>query len=204
MRQVPISKIFDYFSDFEAYKERYPTYCADIQIIEKSDSQIRTKELWNLSIGEMEHTRIEVLYTLKPPTEIEYEIVEGYGKGTLKRMQFESRSDAQTHVNMNLPAFDIVKILLPKDLDYSNYASQIAQYLIKQDSRILEGKYQGEFAEGQLCPKCQKGKLIFWGKGSQESADRRESKEEEAFRCQFCGHEFGNAKLSVNERIDVG
>lgn len=75
--------------------------------------------------------------------------------------------------------------------------------MIKQDSKIVEGKYQEEFAVGQLCRDCKKGKLIFWGRGSEENATRSQAKEGESFRCEYCGKIFGNHKLSVREKIDI-
>lgn len=120
VRAISVDKAFQYFSDFENYKQRYPKYCADIQIAEASGDQLRTREIWNLSIGEIEHVTIEVLYTKKPPNEIGYEIIEGFGKGTRQSMYFDVKSENETVIRMNLPAFDIIKLLLPKAMDYSN------------------------------------------------------------------------------------
>lgn len=65
---VPISKAFSYFSDIESYPIIYPNFCKRIDIIERSENTIVTKEFWNISINnKIDHVVLYVHYTLSFP-----------------------------------------------------------------------------------------------------------------------------------------
>ncbi|HKG87978.1 MAG TPA: hypothetical protein VKA95_06600 [Nitrososphaeraceae archaeon] len=42
---VPISKAFQYYSDIEAYVDRYPDYCKQIDVIEKPKRNWKIEQL---------------------------------------------------------------------------------------------------------------------------------------------------------------
>src|SRR5260370_32356611 len=78
-----ISKVFDYYSQIEKYPERYPTYCIKVDIVKKNENSLVTKEIWNVTVGELDHITVKVKYTLRPSNEIKFEILEGYGQGSI-------------------------------------------------------------------------------------------------------------------------
>src|SRR2546427_9331280 len=99
-RQVPVSRAFQYYSEFEKYPERYKKFCQRISV-ERNGNTINTEEFWNISLGkEISHAKIKVQYILIPTKEIQYEILDGYGKGTKNKITFyESGESTAIHAN---------------------------------------------------------------------------------------------------------
>jgi hypothetical protein len=143
-------------SDLSAYPEHYPQYCGRIDILENNANRIRTRELWNLSIGDLDHIVVGVDYHLEPMKSISYKIVSGFGEGIENQIELEVRGEDKTRLSINLVPLDVFKLLYPKNTEvYSNMIS----YFVRRDAKILEGKYKG-FEAGQLCKHCKKGHLI--------------------------------------------
>jgi hypothetical protein len=101
--------LFEYFQNVEGYPKRYSRYCESVEIIDKSDNTITTKEFWNISLDkDVDHVLIKVRYELIPYTEIRYEIMEANLArliGIKNRMKF---SDLQDNPYSNL-VIDILK-----------------------------------------------------------------------------------------------
>lgn len=108
---VPISKAFQYYKNIEVYTERYPDYCNQVDIIEKSDNgnMIKTKEFWNISIdSDIDHVVVYVNYDLIPLTEIRYEIVDSSYKkliGIKNHIWLDERENNQTGIEANNEGF---------------------------------------------------------------------------------------------------
>jgi hypothetical protein len=200
---IPIRKAWNYYRNIPAYVRHYPFYCADIRVLERNRNRLKTREIWNLPLGDRGDAVIEVNYLMLPMKEIQYEIVDGFCAGTKNSIKFEDRDGQKTDLSADLPPLDIVRTLIPKEKDYSDNYDQMITYIVRSDGKLLEGKYKGMFAAGQKCKSCKKGKLIHWGRARSETGDRREARAEESFRCEYCGKTFSNFDLQVREGIGV-
>ncbi|TBR12257.1 MAG: hypothetical protein EPO62_00390 [Candidatus Nitrosotenuis sp.] len=165
-RAVPILKAFDYFSDLEKYPERYPKYCAKLDIIERKGSTIITEEMWNMTLGmDISHVKVKVRYTLHPPNEIEYEILDESKAGTKNRIFLEERKDS-TFMSISMVPLEIVEFSYGLT---SEIFHEMQLYFANRDSKHLEGRSIG-YEYGDPCPHCKKGKLSLGKKFKKETA----------------------------------
>lgn len=190
--QVPISKVFKYYAEFEKYPERYPRYCAKLDVLDKKGNVVTTKEMWNLTLGsDISHITIKVKYTLIENKEILYEVENYNGKNLKNIFSFEDCGN-QTRLLSNMVPFDILSFSY--GLQDPVYHSVI-DYFTKQDSIYLEGKMWG-YIGGESCPKCHQGQLERTGK-VENTHSTHEKRKIEYFRCDKCQSEFQSAYLSV-------
>lgn len=195
----PITKVFEYFSDFEKYVERYKKYCHQLDVIDRTAYTVTTDEIWNMTIGQLAHVKIKVRYTLIPTTEIQYEILEGYGKGTKNRIVFTD-VNGKTSISASLVPMDVFL----KFYENTNPVYQrMVKYFVTQDSKLLEGKFDGLFKIGDPCPKCEYGYLLFTPKSEKSDNMDGQTKEAEFFRCDRCNEEFSNHLLGFAEKIGI-
>jgi hypothetical protein len=82
---IPLSKVYDYYSNIQEYTQRYPRHYSKIDVISSSDdNSINTRQFLNISLDRnQDHVNVEVKYTFVPQKEIQYEI-KGYGKTVIK------------------------------------------------------------------------------------------------------------------------
>lgn len=180
-RIIPITKVFAYFSDLAKYPERYPKYCAKLDIIECKGSTIITEEMWNITLGmDISHVKVKVRYTLHPPNKIEYEILDENKIGTKNRIFLEERNGS-THMSISMIPLEIAEF-------FYGLTSEIFQkmqlYFANQDSKHLEGKFIG-YEYGDPCPHCKKGKLSL-GKKFKKETSQYVSEEHTEMICDFC------------------
>lgn len=196
--EIPITNAFEYFSEFEKYPVRYKRYCQRLDILDRTGNTVTTEEIWNMTIGELAHVKIKVKYTLIPTTEIQYEILEGYGKGT-KNSTFFRDVNGKTSISASLVPLDIFL----KFYENTNHVYQrMAKYFITGDSKILEGKLQG-FKAGDPCAKCDYGFLVFIPKSEKSDGMNGETREAEFFKCDRCNEEFSNYLLGLAEKMSI-
>ncbi len=82
---IPLSRAYEYYKDIEDYVQRYPRYYGSIDVIDKTENSITTRQFLNLSISvDQDHVKVDVRYTFFPLKEIQYEIIRGYDEGLLR------------------------------------------------------------------------------------------------------------------------
>lgn len=188
---MPIEKVFQYYSDFEKYTERYPLYCAQIDI-EKSEDTTISNEIWMLTLGlDVSHVKVKIRYTLIKNKEIQYEFLDEQNKGMKNSFVFEERGN-QTRIGANMVPLDMVAFSYGRK--HPIYQDMIT-YFIRQDTNILEN-YRWGHKGGDICPICKKGKIERIGKSSRdENTNRAETRRIEYFVCDNCGKELQSAYL---------
>jgi hypothetical protein len=203
---VPISKAFLYYRDIEAYPERYPDYCKQVDIIEKSDigNMIKTKEFWNTSIdNDVDHVVLYVNYNLIPLTEIRYEIVDSSYKkliGIKNHILLEERENNQTGIEANNVLLD-VECFPPHTRESDKYEEMIEYFTIK-DSIHLENKPMEPFKEGQLCTKCFRGRLQT--PRTKESSQRNGYKRKITFwECDRCNFQYEGTYIQAGNSTNI-
>lgn len=185
-----IEQTYNYFSDFEQYKERYKRYCVLLEIDEKTDNTIKTSEMWNITVGtKFDHAKVNVVYTLFPPTKIKYEIFKDGEFLRRNEINFEKRGE-RTGVKASFVSLDMLSMFHP----YPDpvYMKMVA-YFIRQNSIQLEGKRFG-YVEGDLCPFCDIGRLDRSPK-KEITETRKECRTIEYFECDRCEKECQSATL---------
>jgi hypothetical protein len=196
--EASVDKSYHYFCEFEKYPDRYKKYCQRLEIINRTENTVTTEEIWNMTIGELAHVKIKVKYTLLPNTEIRYEILDGYGKGTKNSTVF-TEVNGKTLISAGLVPLDIfLKFYKNTDPVYQ----RMAKYFVTEDSKLLEGKFDG-FKVGDPCPKCESGYLIFIPKSEKSDNMKGQKREGEFFKCDRCNEEFSNFFLGFAETISV-
>jgi hypothetical protein len=141
---VPISRAFQYYSDLEAYTERYPDYCKQVDVIEKSDNgnMMKTKEFWNIFVDrDIDHVVLYVNYNLFPLKEIRYEIVDSSYKklvGIKNHILLEERENDQSAIKANNVLLDIV--CFPPHSRESDRYEELIDYFTMKDCIHLENK----------------------------------------------------------------
>jgi hypothetical protein len=203
---VSKQRAYEYFSDIESYPQRYPDYCKKIEILEKSENCITTKEFWNIMIQEdIDHVVLTVKYTFLPPEEIQYEIIDGYDKaiGVRNHILIRESKDERLFVDYNNVFLDVI-CFPPHRIQYGHhyfrdYHDKIHYFTIK-DCIHLEKKPMEPFKEGELCSKCKKGHL--------EKSTKKEDFSENNFRrrtdiwiCDTCGQEFKHYMVDTSDEI---
>jgi hypothetical protein len=203
---VPISKAFQYYRDMEAYTERYPDYCKQVDIIEKSDNgnMIKTKEFWNTSIdNDIDHVVLYVNYNLIPLTEIQYEIVDSSYKkliGIKNHILLEERENNQTGIEANNVLLD-AECFPPHTRESDKYEEMIEYFTIK-DCIHLENKQMEPFKEGQLCAKCFRGRLQT--PRTKESFQRNGYKRKITFwECDRCDFQYEGTYIQTGNGINI-
>jgi hypothetical protein len=203
---VPISKAFQYYSDIEAYVERYPDYCKKIDIIERSNNGniIKTKEFWNISIdSDIDHVILYVNYNLFPLTEIRYEIVDSSYKksiGIKNHILLEEGEDDQTSIEANNVLLDVVSF--PPHSKESDRYEELIDYFTIKDCIHLENKPMEPFKEGQLCTKCFKGRL--------QAPRNKEISQEDGYKrkitfweCDRCGFQYEGTYIQTGNGMNI-
>jgi hypothetical protein len=101
-------QLFKYFGDLEKYPERYPKYCTRVDIIKKSDNETITSEFWNIE-SPKEGVAAQIRYSLNPPIEFNYEIIDGEKVGPKNKMIFSDTNVApfKSNAEFSLPVLDI-------------------------------------------------------------------------------------------------
>jgi hypothetical protein len=145
---LPLSKVFEYYRNIEQYTHRYPLYYSKIDVIERSDNSISTRQYLNISLDEYEdHANVDVKYTFLPMKEIQYEI-KGYGENAIKNSIWFRDKDTvgkpyQCAVEINHVPLDIMHYTIHSMergmMRYNEYTRMI-DYLREQDLEHLENK----------------------------------------------------------------
>jgi hypothetical protein len=159
---VPISKAFQYYSDLESYRIRYPNYCMNVEKIgDYTENTVKTRELWNVYLGDdVEHIVVYLKYTLSQPTKILYEITDSSYKsliGIKSGILLDERENKQTALEYNNVLLDAMSF--PPHSKESDTYSELIDYFTVKDCIHLENKQLEPFKEGQLCTKCFRGRL---------------------------------------------
>ena len=194
-RKVDQLKVFEYYSQFEKYQQRYSRYCAKFEIIEKTANTITTEEFWNLTLneGKTSHAKVKVKYTLNPPHEIQYEILEGYAKGKKNRILI-GESNGSTSINASMVMLEIFSYFYKKtDPVFQTYVS----YFASQDTQFLEDK-KTETKDGDMCPHCNKGVLRYTGGYTRDETSSYEYSSEREFLCDKCGKKITHHGIGLH------
>jgi hypothetical protein len=200
---IPLSKVYDYYSNIEEYTERYPRYYSKIDVISSSDNSIDTRQFLNISLDENEdHLNVEVKYIFVPLTEIQY-VIKGYGETIIKNSMWFRGEDTvgkgyQCGVEINHVPLDLYCYpphSMERDMIGYNEYSRMIEYLMEQDLQHLENKRLG-WRIGDPCKRCGKGTL-------QLSAKKEVTRTRiiETFRCDYCGSEFANQRVESHDTI---
>lgn len=186
---------FEYFQNFEEYPRRYPKHCKWIEVIDRSENIVTTKEFWNIALdNDVDHVLITVRYELIPFTEIRYEIMSGYKTGIKNSMKF---SDLESNPNKS-----VIEFALPiLDITGHPYVSRspvyrdLGMYLRMQDAICMENLQVFRFRVGQTCSKCKKG--ILGALPGELTGTGNHNLTSENFECDHC-HEVFKNYLSVS------
>jgi len=197
-RTPPISKVFDYYSQIDKYPERYPTYCMKVDIIEKNENCLVTKEIWNVTIGELDHITVKVKYTLKPNNEIKFEILEGYGQGCINGIVLTESDNGLVGARLAWVPLEIISKVYG---DEDPLIADMAKYFNRRDVEDYEGK-QVETKAGDPCPFCKIGKLVPTGK-FKELDKHDEYQSERSFQCDSCDKTISHHEIHLRERIGI-
>lgn len=200
--RVSKESAFEYFQNFEEYPRRYQKYCKWVEVIDRSENMVTTREFWNIALDEdVDHVLITVRYELTPFTEIRYEIMSGYMTGIKNSMKF---SDLE-----NDPNKSVIDFALPI-LDSTGHPwggkrnpvyDNLWLYLRIQNAQHLEGK-KIKFAIGLTCSVCKKGKLGTRLGGSTEIGNHKLI--DEQFECDMCHQIFKNYLSVSRDTVGVG
>ena len=158
-RRVEIPQLTQYYSELEKYGERYPLYCARLDILKVEGTAIVTEEIWNLSIGELAHVKVKVRYQVNATNEIQYEIIEGYGLGKKNKIWFEKSGDS-TNCHISMVPLEIIELFYNRT---DGLFQKVQNYLASHDSHFLEGATL-PYESGDVCPHCKTGRLNITGK----------------------------------------
>ncbi len=210
---VTQSEAYQYFSDIEKYPERYPQYYQTIDVVERTDNSLTAKMFLNVNLSiEEDHANIIAKFTFKPETEIRYEVTSGPGQGIIKNAIIIRGQDTlgdkayksaveMNHIPLDLLCYPPPYMYEPEDEKYKDYIispgerlgeyQKMLTYFMEQDLVPLEKKGK-RFEIDDLCNKCKKGHLQFYGK--KEEYDIRK---EVYFRCDYCGSEFSNKRVDL-------
>lgn len=180
-RAVPISKAFEYFSDFAKYPERYPQYCVKLDILDHKENTIITEEMWNITLGmDLSHVKVKVKYTLHPPNEIEYEILDEHQSG-IKNSTYLDERNGSTFMSISMVPLEIVEFSYERT---SEIFQKMQRYFANRDTKHLEGKSTG-YEYGDPCPHCKKGKLSL-GKKLKKEISQYVTEDHVEMVCDFC------------------
>jgi hypothetical protein len=155
LRSRTIEESFNYYMDVEAFPERYPKHCVRVKVQHRSIDSVTTREVWNISLFQVDYVSIKVRYNFIPNKAIQYEIIEGYGQGTKNEINLEP-SQYGTLVCGCLPMRDIIALLVSRQTEVWDNSPT---YFMNQDSIMLEGKMDQSFKNGDLCIICRKGNI---------------------------------------------
>jgi hypothetical protein len=202
---VPLSTAFEYYSNIEAYVERYPRYYGKIEVICRTADSITTRQFLNISLDENnDHVNVVAKYTFFPEKEIKYEIMEGYGRGIENSIVFLDQDQVgkpyKCSVKINHIPLDLMYYPPPR-FETSRRRDEydrMLDYFLEQDLVPLEGKNWGGWKIGQICTICQKGTLQMTGEREETGI-----KQTDFFRCDYCGHEFKNYKIETSSTIEL-
>lgn len=190
---VTKQEAFDYHKEFQQYSIRYPKYCQNIEITNCTNTEITTKEFWNVTLdSETDHALIEVRYHLTPNSEIKYEILKGNMSGVKNRIIFSDSKNQnyKSEIYFSLPVLDLTgHPLIGKG---SSIYDNLLLYLRIQDAKHLEGK-RGTFEIGQICPRCNRGKL--GAKPGEIIGVNNNTKTVQRFQCDSCGETFSHTTM---------
>ena len=194
---VSKEKAFEYFQNFEEYPWRYPKYCKWVEVVDRSENTVTTREFWNMDT-EIDHVLITVCYELIPFIEIRYEIMEANLANLVGIKNSMKFSDLESDPNKSL-----VELALPI-LDINGHPwsgkrnaayDNVWLYLRLQNTQHLGGLKISKFGIGQVCSECKKGKLGARLGGGYEVGNHKLI--DEQFECDECHKVFKNY-LSVS------
>jgi hypothetical protein len=200
---VPLSKAYEYYSDIEVYTQRYLRYYSKIDVVDRSNETISTRQFLNVSLDEnQDHVNVDVKYTFFPLKEIQYEI-EGYGENVIKNsIRFRNKDIVgkayQCAVEINHVPLDIMCYpphSIERDMvGYNEYARMI-DYFTEQDLEPLENK-RWRWKVEDSCIKCGKGTLQLTGE--REDTGFRKI---EYFKCDYCASPFKNQRIETCDTL---
>ncbi|MBI3639696.1 MAG: hypothetical protein HY223_05205 [Thaumarchaeota archaeon] len=190
--KLSASKIFHFFKEFKKYPERYRRYCAQMDATPTGSNTITTKEIWNITLGQLDYVKITVKYTLEPSKEIRYEIIEGLGEGLQNRIAI-TENEGSTGLLLSFIYLDIYALFYGMDSEFN----RILQYFVDRTFYFLEGR-TAEMETGDLCTNCKNGHLIPLP--GVNKGDKHISRD---LICDTCGKETGYVKVQVEEKISA-
>lgn len=195
--KASLSKTFEYFSQFEKYPERYYKYCSQLDILEKKDNVIVTREIWNMTPNkDFDHVTIKVKYTLIPEKEIQYEVIDGFGTGIIKnKFTFEKRDEEFTLVEDPYVVLEIFAKFMKND--NHPLLLHMHDHFMWRNMKLLEGKQTG-YETGDPCPHCNTGHLTYCPK-KEITEEKNKLYEEERFLCNKCDKISTVHKIQSNE-----
>jgi hypothetical protein len=197
--------VFEYYQNFEEYPQRYPKYCEWVELADRKENVVTTKEFWNISLdNEIYHALITVRYELIPFTEIRYEIIEGNLArliGIKNRMKFSDLQDKPDFIVVEI-AMPILDITGHPNVSKSSVYQDLGMYLTIQDSICIHNNQDSKFAVGQTCSICNRGKL---GALPGEITEKRNHKlTAEIFECGSCRQVFKNYLSVSKDTVEWG
>jgi hypothetical protein len=66
LRSRTIEESFNYYMDVEAFPERYPKHCVRVKVQHRSIDSVTTREVWNISLFQVDYVSIKVRYNFIP------------------------------------------------------------------------------------------------------------------------------------------
>lgn len=187
---VPISEAFKYIKDVESYPQRYPRFCSNVEVLQRSDDGLLTREFWNISISDkIDHVILKVQYSFLFPSQITYEIINGYEKaiGIKNNVLLTEKGATQTIMKRNNVLLDVISF--PPHSIRSDRYQDVIDYFISKDFIYLEKKTVEYFKENQVCKKCNEGRLE--GPRTKEIHGEGNFRTKTVFwKCDCCGFEF--------------
>jgi hypothetical protein len=185
---IPISKVFQYYSEVELYPKRYPEYCEKVEKIEELDTNnFKTREVWHLGISNgISHFVVFLKYTLTPPTSILYEVTDSTYeklKGIKNGIVLEESENNHTSMDYNNVLLDALSF--PPHSTTSYRYEELLTYFPAKNSFGIHYGISSPFKKGQLCGKCRKGRLQ--GPITKEDLEVKGFKEKIQFwECDYC------------------
>jgi len=201
------ARVYEYYRDIESYPLKYPTVYGEIKVVKPGLGDIDVKIQ---PPGERisEDNQFTARFMFFPQNEIRYEVINGYGKGTIKNsiIIMEPSGDAirrgyKCEVEVNHLPLDIIKFDLhwfeePNPMSMSYH--EMVMSLKFQDYIRLEGMQNLD--EVRDCPKCGEEKSVHRTDGRSET-DR--NKKTIWLQCEKCGKEFRDISIVTSDGLGL-
>lgn len=173
---VTLSEAYRYYSNIEAYPQRYGRYYGTIDVLHTTPDTLTLRMFLNISLSrDRDHENVEVRYLFIPEKEIQYEFVKNDGQPIKSAIILRGQDEvgdklsyksgaAMNHVPLILMSYP-PDSLPREDKKYQEYQRMIL-YFIKQDMIHLERNQNVEgWKIGQQCPLSWSGQIISTWRG---------------------------------------
>jgi len=160
------AKVYQYYSDILSYHNRYPNVYHEIKVISKLNNTLDAEIILLINFADEQYSgdvKVTARYTFDPPSEVRYEVIDGYGRGRINNSisikepnNHASSQGFLCEVDVNHLPLDIMSLephgLEETDPMYKEYL-QKGIYLQTQDQIYLEGNESLQEALTK-CPGC--------------------------------------------------